>query len=163
MPVRQRLRAELLRCEPGASVLAAIEVLLASDRYLLDVDANERSISHRLAFHLNGRFDGYDVDCEYNRDDIYPKRIRRLDLHPDEDDDERQTVFPDIIVHRRGAKDNYLVVEVKKSSSRVDRAIDMAKLQCYKADQCLEFRFALFLEFGVGAGAGLSQARWVNA
>lgn len=162
MPISEESRTELLSREPGDAVLAAVEALLAVDSYLLTVNANERSISHRLAVHLNGRFDGYSVDCEYNRDDIDPKRIRYLNLDPREDDDEGQTVFPDIVVHKRGLRENYLVIEIKKSSSSIGSDVDIAKLEGYKADNRLRYEFALFLEFQVGDNVGLSQVRWVD-
>lgn len=37
---------------PGRSVIAALEKLLVADSYLLQVDANERSISHRFGMYL---------------------------------------------------------------------------------------------------------------
>ncbi len=163
MTVAQQLRLNLLGREPGAAVLGAVDALLATDGYLLTVDANERSITHRLAVHLIDRFKEYNVDCEYNRDDIDPKRIRHLDLQPHEEDDEGQTVFPDIIVHKRGLRDNYLIIEVKKTSNGKGSATDIAKLKGYKADKRLGYRFALFLEFRVGDSVGLSQAQWIDA
>lgn len=61
-------------------------------------------------------FPDFDVDCEYNRDGVAPKKIGHLGLYPDDDDTEAETVFPDIIVHRRGTEQNYLVIEAKKST-----------------------------------------------
>lgn len=46
--------------------------LLAEDAYLFEADANERSISHRLALYLEEEFPGWNVDCEYNRDQHEP-------------------------------------------------------------------------------------------
>ncbi|MGH8646820.1 MAG: hypothetical protein ACREX4_21110 [Gammaproteobacteria bacterium] len=66
---------------------------------LPEVDANERSISHRFGMYLQMEFPIYHVDCEYNRDEVDPKRIGHLNLHPDAEDTVGQTVFPDIIVH----------------------------------------------------------------
>ena len=48
-------------------VIAAICALYRHDRELLDVDANERSITHKLAEHLQREFPEWHVDCEYNR------------------------------------------------------------------------------------------------
>jgi len=47
---------------------AAISALRSQDSHLVEVDASERSITHRLAVHLERLFPGWDVDCEYNRD-----------------------------------------------------------------------------------------------
>lgn len=38
--------------EPGRAVVSALQTLLVRDSYLLEVDANERSITHRLAMYL---------------------------------------------------------------------------------------------------------------
>ena len=48
-------------------VIAAICALYRHDRELLAVDANERSITHKLAEHLQREFPEWHVDCEYNR------------------------------------------------------------------------------------------------
>jgi len=48
-------------------VRAATELLIRKDAHLLKIDVNERSITHRLALHLQDAFKGWDVDCEYNR------------------------------------------------------------------------------------------------
>lgn len=69
-------------------------------------DINERSLTHRLAFHLesSGFFTGYSVDCEYNRRGIDTKT-----------DNSGNSIFPDIIVHVRGQSDsNLIIIEAKK-------------------------------------------------
>lgn len=94
-------------------VRQAIDKLRERDRYLLDVDASERSITHHLAVYLHQEFESWNVDVEYNRDGH--EEVKRLRNLPDVD---RDNVFPDVIVHRRGNNDkNLLVVEVKKSCS----------------------------------------------
>lgn len=152
----EHLRAQ----EPGGQVIEALGELLDRDGYLLRCNANERSISHRFAMYLQSRFTNWDVDCEYNRDGVEPKRIGHLDLYPDAEDAEGQTVFPDIIVHRRGTLDNYLVIETKKTTSAVDRNIDRQKLAGYKRD--LSYRYALFVEFAVDGRSDVSIAEWID-
>ena len=46
----------------------AIAQLLEKDAYLLQIDANERTISYRLGLYLQLLFEDWHVDCEYNRD-----------------------------------------------------------------------------------------------
>lgn len=46
----------------------ALDIYLKEDSYLLNVNANERSITHKLAEYLQQEFPGYNVDCEYNKD-----------------------------------------------------------------------------------------------
>ena len=148
--------------EPGRHVVAALERLFANDSYLLEVDANERSISHKFGAYLQQELPNYSVDCEYNRDGIEPKRIAYLGLHPDEEDTESKTVFPDIVAHIRGQRHNYLVVEFKKSSNKVDRAVDFRKLRGYKSDNRLNYEYALFIELAVGQSPGVAFVAWVD-
>jgi hypothetical protein len=161
--ISRHIRASLIAQAPGHAVLAALERLLALDEYLLKVDANERSISYRFGMYLQSELPDYHVDCEYNRDGVEPKRIGHVDLNPNSEDTEGKTVFPDIIVHIRGEKRNYLVIEFKKSSSTVDRSIDFQKLRGYKGDQRLRYEHALFVELTVGEHPDVARAEWVNA
>lgn len=148
----------LNRHPPGEAVARALSELLLNDHDLLDIDANERSITFRFAMYLQRRFAGWTVDCEYNRDGTEPKRLGHLELYPDSEDDEAKTVFPDVIVHRRGTRQNHLVLEFKKSTSRVDRQIDLRKLRGYK--QQLGYEHALFVEVGTGGQAIITALEW---
>jgi len=143
---------------PGEAVARALSKLLENDHDLLGIDANERSITFRFAMYLQQYFPGWTVDCEYNRDGMEPKRLGHLELYPDSDDDEAKTVFPDVIVHRRGTRQNHLVLEFKKSTSRVNRQIDLRKLQGYK--QQLGYEHALFVEVGTEGQAIITALEW---
>lgn len=92
--------------DTATAITAALAKLLERDAYLLRVDANERSIAHRLALYVEEQFDGWDVDCEYNRDGHEPKEIA---FGAEGDGEHGSRVFPDVIVHRRGSGDNLLV------------------------------------------------------
>ena len=148
----------LNQCEPGEPVSHALSELLFNDHDLLSIDANERSITFRFAMYLQLSFPGWTVDCEYNRDSIEPKRLRHLELYPDSEDVEAKTVFPDVIVHRRGTRQNHLVLEFKKSTSRVDREIDLLKLRGYK--QQLGYEHALFVEVGTEGQSIITALEW---
>jgi hypothetical protein len=143
---------------PGEAVAHALSELLVNDHDLLGIDANERSITFRFAMYLQLRFPGLTVDCEYNRDGTEPKRLGHLELYPDSEDDEAKTVFPDVIVHRRGTRQNHLVLEFKKSTSRVDRQIDLRKLRGYK--QQLGYEHALFVEVGTEGHSIITALEW---
>ena len=143
---------------PGDAVVHALSELLVNDHDLLGIDANERSITFRFAMYLQRHFPDWTVDCEYNRDGIEPKRLGHLELYPDSEDDEAKTVFPDVIVHRRGTKENHLVLEFKKSTSRVNRQIDLRKLQGYKRQ--LGYEHALFVEVGTEGQAIIIALEW---
>jgi hypothetical protein len=143
---------------PGENVVCALSELLVNDHELLGINANERSITFRFAMYLQLRLPAWTVDCEYNRDGTDPKRLGHLELYPDSEDEEAKTVFPDVIVHRRGTEQNHLVLEFKKSTSRVDRKIDLQKLQGYK--QQLGYEYALFVEVGTEGQAIITALEW---
>lgn len=145
----------------GVPVIAALSELLARDALLLHLDANERSIAYRLAMYLQAQLPDLHVDCEYNRDGVDPKRIQHLGLYPDDVDTEARTAFPDIIAHKRATDQNFLVIELKKSTNPTDRSSDFAKLRGYKKN--LGFQYALFLELATSGEAGVSEAQWVDA
>ena len=147
---------------------AAIARLLESDAYLLKVDVNERSITHRLASYLQGEFGDWDVDCEYNRNREDTKQLRvpeDLEIpvcNVQTDDTQARTVFPDIIVHRRETNENLLVIEVKKTTSRVSSDFDLWKL-CEFRNQ-LGYRYALFLKFITGHDdeVDVAEEKWIE-
>ena len=130
---------------------SAINMLIEEDNYLLAVDVNERSISHRLALYLQQQFMEWNVDCEYNRNRDDTKRLFLggcIHIPVEEiqtDDTEGRTVFPDIIVHHRGTDDNLLVLEMKKSSSNISNEFDLHKLHEYGNQ--LGYKYRLFLRF----------------
>lgn len=124
----------------------AYKMLIEKDVYLLKVDANERSITHRLAIHLESVFPEYDVDCEYNRDGFSSKRLRVHKESIDSDDTNGTTVYPDIIIHHRGEKCNFIVIEAKKLSNTDDS--DKEKLDIYKSE--LLYKYAYFVRFPIG-------------
>lgn len=131
-----------------ADVRKAIARLFERDSFLLENNANERSISHKLAEYLQMELDCWDVDCEYNRDD---HEIKQLNLPPRQkpaDDPHATTVYPDIIVHRRNTDQNLLAVEIKKSNNPDDGSFDCRKLKAFK-DQ-LGYQHCLFIKFKVG-------------
>jgi len=124
----------------------AYKKLIEKDSYLLEVDANERSITHRLAIHLEELFPGYDVDCEYNRDGIDSKKLKEFKEKVESDYNNETNVYPDIIVHHRGEKENLIVIEAKKTSS--SDFLDKEKLEIYKKE--LLYQFAYFVRFPIG-------------
>lgn len=137
----------------------AIEQLIEADYEILRMDINERSISHKLALYLESFFRDWDVDCEYNRNHDDPKRlnIRRRSIQSD--DTQATTVFPDIIVHRRGTDDNYVVIEMKKTSSQESDDYDLEKLRAFKEQ--LGYRFAIFIKVKTGIAPEIENVQWV--
>ena len=135
----------------------AIDQLLKKDRYLLKIDANERSISHRLGMYLQLLFTDWHVDCEYNRNLDQPKRLEQYEEFFDEEqrvwsiaETDPITVFPDIIVHERDTHNNLLVIEIKKTTSKIDSEFDYSKLREFKRQY--GYPHALFLRLITGNG-----------
>jgi len=147
---------------PGAAVEAALQELLTKDRHLLEVDANERSLTHRFGMYLQQQLQHFDVDCEYNRNGPVPKTISANLISPTADDTDAKTVFPDVIAHKRGrggSENNYLVIEFKKSTNTTSHSVDLDKLRAYKSE--LAYKFALFIELATGSNPGVKQVQWI--
>jgi len=134
-------------------ILNAIVNLYRYDRELFEVDANERSITHKLAEHLQREFPQWHVDCEYNRCGFNVKKL--IEIHNNHyqseinnfEDTEARSVFPDIIVHKRTTHLNLLVIEVKKDNNS-DSTIDIEKLKAFGQDENYHYQFGLFLRLG---------------
>ena len=71
-----------------------------------DRGVNEQSITFRLGIYLNSLFEGYHVDCEYNKAWDKPKASKRAG---------KQSMKPDVIIHIRNSdKANLFCLEAKK-------------------------------------------------
>ena len=134
---------------------------LQNDRLLFHNHASERSITHRLAVYLEKRFDGWNVDCEYNRIEDDKSQYKYLFLDPDDNGHvsvfslDGSRVFPDIVIHHRGDNgpdDNLLVIEVKVPWSQVNDSRDIRKLRAFtghaQSSQIVTYQFGLFIRFG---------------
>jgi hypothetical protein len=133
--------------------VAAFSALFEHDRQLLEADASERAITARLARHLEKIFPNWDIDCEYNRHGLDPKRIGI--------GEDAQLVFPDVIVHHRQTDDNLLVLELKKGNSAVADERDCRKLE--EMIQTFGYRHALFVRVKVTGEPTISAFEWIYA
>jgi len=122
----------------------ALGALLERDVDILRADVNERTISHRVAGYLEPYFSGWNVDCEYNRNHDDSKRLKIRRRQVPNDDTQARTVFPDIIIHKRGTDENLLVIEMKKTTSQETDDFDIHKLKAFR-DQ-LGYKFAVFVK-----------------
>ncbi|MHA1372416.1 MAG: hypothetical protein ACTSRA_22170 [Promethearchaeota archaeon] len=128
------------------NVEKALANFLKKDKYLLLNNLNERTISHKLAEHLQKEFSNWDVDCEYNRN---IDRIKKI--HPEQiksNDTNAVTVYPDIIIHHRNTEDNLLIIEIKKDASPADKENDIKKIDTFMKE--LNYTFGLFIDFKTG-------------
>jgi hypothetical protein len=102
----------------------AISNLVVDEWRLLAMDArvSERAVAFSLGWHLRQVMErSWDIDCEYNRVFHGAEAIVKRPQPPAADDPNRQTVTPDLIVHRRGERkqgNNLLVLELKTNHQR---------------------------------------------
>ncbi|KKL55945.1 hypothetical protein LCGC14_2250330 [marine sediment metagenome] len=126
-------------------VKSSLKKLRKLDKKLLDINVNERTITHKLAEYLQQNFPEFNVDCEYNR---FEDLVKRLEFPKDKingEDTEAKSVFPDIIIHKRGIQENnLLVIEVKKSSNINPADFDQLKLHTFRQEP-YGYTFGLFL------------------
>lgn len=130
----------------------SIDRLFRDDISLLINNVSERSITHKLAEHMQSHFPNLNVDCEYNRNiEIKPNSPKYLNMivhsrreqlgeclarDVSEEALKAYSTFPDIIVHRREHNDqNILVIEVKKTTSDVADDYDFEKLCGFTGNQ----------------------------
>lgn len=128
-------------------VCTALLELYRHDRELLSVNANERSITHKVGEYLQQQFPRWNVDCEYNRRGADIKKLRTHCDWQVQPDDTEGRIFPDIIVHHRGRQDNLLVIEVKKGDSRPSKA-DHKKLVVLGECSEYSYSYGIFLSLG---------------
>ena len=135
----------------------ALDTFYEKDKYFIDNDLHERSMTHKLANYLEKLFNGYDVDCEYNKNISESKKIHDIEseiqkIRKIEKDEYKDSVvdFPDITIHKRGNKlKNLLVIEVKKDNaiknnkSKLEE-IDILKLKAYTTED-LNYRYGIYI------------------
>jgi hypothetical protein len=120
---------------------AAILCFLANDLHLLEIRASERAMCHKLAEYIQQLFRSWHVDCEYNRADKVPKKLLKV-----KDSTESRSVFPDIIVHRRGTTENCLVLEAKCCDiGKAQEELDRNKLELYLNE--INYHYGVFVTF----------------
>src|SRR6266481_3162936 len=115
----------------------AVVKFIGVDRALIRLEANERTLTHKLAEYLQQEFPPWNVDCEYNRLGGDRKEIDLPEKYSTIDDEDlyATTVYPDIIIHKREQpyENNLLVIEAKKQGNpRKDQEWDIVKLHHYK-------------------------------
>ena len=109
-------------------VVAALGEFYTHETSLLDKDAGERALGHRLAVHIEKQFSSWEVDCEYDR---LGERTLRLPHGTivSTDDHFAKSVFPDIVVHQRDIPNNLLAIELRKATNHQPIEHDQQKLR----------------------------------
>ena len=148
--------------EVKRAVNEALRRFYLNDRYLIDHDVNERSLTFRLGFYLQQIFSGWDVDCEFNRN-VASGNGRKQLPDPDSPGHTLKDIYPDIIIHKRGMKRNLLLIEAKKMNvTDDDRNADMARTKKCCSYKALGYRYGLFLEFKSSLKKTLDATVFIN-
>jgi hypothetical protein len=116
------MQAELNR------LLGALREFYAHETFLLEKDAGERALTHRLAVHVEKQFSGWEVDCEFDRLGDRTLRLPRGTI-VSTDDHLGKSIYPDIVVHQRDIPNNLLAVEVRKATNHQPLEHDQHKLR----------------------------------
>ena len=113
---------------PLDKVVTAIREFYQHEAYLLEKDLGERTLTHRLAVHLEKQFAGWEVDCDYDR---LGERTLRLPHGTivSTDDHLAKSIYPDIVVHQRKIPNNLLAIELRKASNHQPPEHDQHKLR----------------------------------
>ncbi len=105
-------------------VVDALKEFYARETHLLEKDLGERTLTHRLAVHVEKQFPGWEVDCDYNR---LGERTLRLPKGTiiSTDDEIGKSVYPDIVVHQHEIPNNLLALDPHLSGWLVGRLRDV--------------------------------------
>jgi hypothetical protein len=129
-------------------VVSALGEFYARETYLFEKDLGERALTHRLAVHLEKQFEGWDVDCDYDR---LGERTLRMPKGStvSTDDHIGKSIYPDIVVHRRTVPENLLAVEVRKSTNHQPPEHDQHKLRALTDPHLwFAYRIGVYLVLG---------------
>jgi hypothetical protein len=136
-------------------VVTALGEFYARETFLFEHDLGERTLTHRLAVHLEGQFSGWDVDCDYDRLGVRTLRLPHGSI-VSTDDHLGKSIYPDIVVHQRDIPNNLLAVEVRKASNHHPPEHDQQKLRAL-TDPYLWFAYGIGVYLVLGKRVAVSE------
>jgi hypothetical protein len=136
-------------------VITALTEFYGRETYLFANDLGERTLTHRLAVHLEKQFAGWEVDCDYDR---LGERTLRLPHGTivSTDDHLAKSIYPDIVVHQRKVPNNLLAIELRKASNHQPPEHDQHKLRAL-TDPHLWFAYWIGLYLVLGKNSVVSD------
>jgi hypothetical protein len=136
-------------------VVAALGDFYARETWLLEHDLGERTLTHRVAVYLEKQYEGWEVDCNYDR---LGERTLRLPKGSIVSTDDRlgKSIFPDIVVHRRAIPENLLAIEVRKATNHQPPEHDQHKLRSL-TDPHLWFAYRIGVYLVLGKISAISD------
>lgn len=126
---------------------ASVELLILEQWELAWLDVCERNITSHLFRYLANVMEGsgLDVDHEYNR---RSNMAKALPFKVGDDDGERR-IYPDLVIHRRNQRSNYMAIEAKKGA-RTD-GLDDLKIGLLLSEAAFAYQCGVLLAFGTKA------------
>jgi hypothetical protein len=136
-------------------VITALTEFYGRETYLFAHDLGERTLTHRLAVHLEKQFSGWEVDCDYDR---LGERTLRLPHGTiiSTDDHLAKSIYPDIVVHQRKIPNNLLAIELRKANNHQPPEHDQHKLRAL-TDPHLWFAYWIGLYLVLGKNSVVSD------
>ena len=109
-------------------IVASLVEFYAQESFLFEHDLGERTLTHRLAVHLERQFPDFEVDCEFDR--LGPRTLQLPHGSIVSTDDHLgKSIYPDIVVHQRTVPNNLLAIEVRKAANHQPLEHDRHKLR----------------------------------
>jgi hypothetical protein len=129
-------------------VVRALGEFYMREAYLFEQDLGERTLTHRLAVHLEKQFPAWDIDCDYDRLGERTLRLPRGTI-VSTDDHLGKSIYPDIVVHQRRIPDNLLAIEIRKAVNHQPPEHDQHKLRALTDPHLwFAFRAGVYLVLG---------------
>ena len=134
----------------------AIKKFTINDKYLIDHDVHEQTITTQISSYLKSIITGWHVDTEYNRNGDNPKSLKNIG-----------NIKPDILIHRRGLNNpnkvednNLLIIEFKKSPTSSERNYDLEKINAFINEFPYYYKFGAFIELVNSDGGKYFKINW---
>jgi hypothetical protein len=109
-------------------VVAALKEFYAHEAFLFEHDLGERTLTHRLALHVERQFPDFEVDCDFDRLGPRTLNMPRGSI-VSTDDHLGKSIYPDIVVHQRSVPNNLIAIEVRKAGNHQPLEHDRQKLR----------------------------------
>jgi hypothetical protein len=109
-------------------IVAALVELYRREQLLFERDLGERTLTHRLAVHIERQFPDFDVDCDFDRLGPRTLNLPRGSI-VSTDDHLGKSVYPDITVHQRDVPNNLVALEIRKDTNHQPVEHDRQKLR----------------------------------
>jgi hypothetical protein len=109
-------------------VVVALKEFYAHEAFLFEHDLGERTLTHRLALHVERQFPDFEVDCDFDRLGPRTLNMPRGSI-VSTDDHLGKSIYPDVVVHQRSVPNNLIAIEVRKTSNHQPVEHDRQKLR----------------------------------